>query len=85
MSHIARDSIPNSHFIGPPLILRPERANKSAKPSDEDVPDNVKALLQGFGDIFAGKSIVISGVPPVIGRKNADKLVELYGKQIFLF
>jgi len=59
-----------------------QRANKSSKPSDDGVPDNVKALLEGSGDIFAGKSIVVTGVPPVIGRKNADKLVELYGGNI---
>ena len=28
---------------------------------------------------FVGKSIVVTGVPPVLGRKNTDKLVQIYG------
>ena len=62
-----------------------QRAANAAKPSkapDADLPDNIKALLAGNGDILSGKSVVVTGVPPTLQRKNAEKLVEIYGGKL---
>ena len=50
--------------------------------SDADLPDNTKALLAGSGDVLSGKSIVVTGVPPTLQRKNAEKLVTNYGGKL---
>jgi BRCT domain type II-containing protein len=42
----------------------------------------MKALLAGTGDVLSGKSIVVTGVPPVLQRKNAEKLVTDYGGKL---
>lgn len=62
-----------------------QRATNAAKPKgakgpgDDDLPDNIKALLNGTGAQLDGLRIVVTGVPPVLGRKNAEKLVQVYG------
>ncbi|KAH8588372.1 hypothetical protein B0O99DRAFT_677447 [Bisporella sp. PMI_857] len=61
---------------------RAANAKKPPKADDSDLPDDVKALLSGSGSIFDGQSIVVTGTPPVLGRKNADKLVEAYGGKL---
>lgn len=62
-----------------PAEQRAANAKKPAKPEDSDLPDNVKALLAGSGNSLEGKNIVVTGVPPTLGRKNAEALVEKYG------
>jgi len=49
---------------------------------DEDLPDNVRALLKGSGGALAGMAIIVTGVPSVMGRANAEKLVVLYGGKV---
>ena len=60
-----------------------QRAANADKPkgagSDADLPDDVKALLAGEGAALDGLRIVVTGVPPTLGRKNAEKLVTNYG------
>jgi NAD-dependent DNA ligase len=62
-----------------PAEQRAANAKKPAKPEDSDLPDNVKALLAGSGDSLAGKNIVVTGVPPTLGRKTTESLVTKYG------
>lgn len=62
-----------------PAEQRAANSKKPAKPEDSDLPDNVKALLAGSGNALEGKNIVVTGVPPTLGRKNAEALVEKYG------
>lgn len=61
-----------------PAEQRSINASKPTKAADEDLPDNVKALLKGHGTQLEGLRIVVTGVPPTLGRKNAEKLVERY-------
>jgi len=67
----------------PPAEQRVANASKpKGTKGDEDLPDNVKALLKANGDVLNGFAIVVTGVPPVLGRKNAEKLVQLYGGKL---
>ncbi|KAH8679692.1 hypothetical protein BGZ60DRAFT_369410 [Tricladium varicosporioides] len=63
-----------------------QRAANALKPKeravDEALPDTMRTLLAGSGDALSGQSVVITGVPPVLGRKNAEKLVEAYGAKL---
>lgn len=65
-----------------PAEQRADNAAKPGKPADEDLPENIKRLLAGDGDALAGMTIVVSGVPPTIGRKNTEKLVKDYGGKL---
>ena len=65
-----------------PEEQRAANADKASKPTDTDLPDNIKNLLAGNGDILSGKSIVVTGVPPTLQRKNAEKLVQIYGGKL---
>jgi replication factor C subunit 1 len=65
-----------------PAEQRADNAEKPGKPTDEDLPENIKRLLAGHGDALAGMTIVVSGVPPTIGRKNTEKLVKDYGGKL---
>jgi replication factor C subunit 1 len=62
-----------------PAEQRAANAKKPGKPGKDDLPDNVKALLASSGDSLSGKTIVVTGVPPTLGRKTAEALVEKYG------
>ena len=62
-----------------PAQQRAANAKKPEKPADDDLPDNVKALLASSGDSLSGKNIVVTGVPPTLGRKTAEALVTKYG------
>jgi NAD-dependent DNA ligase len=53
-----------------------------SKADDEELPENIKALLAGSGVQLSGLTVVVTGVPPTLGRKNADKLVENYGGKL---
>jgi NAD-dependent DNA ligase len=53
-----------------------------SKADDEELPENMKALLAGSGAQLSGLTVVVTGVPPTLGRKNADKLVENYGGKL---
>ncbi|RDW69992.1 hypothetical protein BP5796_08389 [Coleophoma crateriformis] len=63
-----------------------QRAANAEKPKarkeDESLPANVKALLAGSGDVLSGKAIVVTGVPPIMGRKNMEALVTCYGGKL---
>jgi NAD-dependent DNA ligase len=54
----------------------------ASKADDEELPENMKALLAGSGVQLSGLTVVVTGVPPTLGRKNADKLVENYGGKL---
>ncbi len=63
-----------------PAEQRAANAGKSTdRGVDTDLPDNVKALLASQGAALDGLRIVVTGVPPTLGRKNAEKLVINYG------
>jgi BRCT domain type II-containing protein len=62
-----------------PAEQRAANATKGGKGTDDDLPDNVKALLAGSGDSLSGKNVVVTGVPPTLGRKTAEALVTKYG------
>ncbi len=52
-------------------------------PIDESkLPENVRRVLNGSGAQLAGKQICVTGVPPTIGRKNAEKIVVAYGGKL---
>jgi BRCT domain type II-containing protein len=57
-------------------------AEKPEKATDADLPDKVKKLLAGTGDALSGNTVVVTGVPPTLGRKNAEKLVTSYGGKL---
>ncbi len=63
-----------------------QRAANAAKPKgavdDSELPDNYKTLLGGMGSALDGLSICVTGVPPTLGRKNAEKLVVNYGGKV---
>jgi BRCT domain type II-containing protein len=65
-----------------PEEQRAANASKTAKSTDDDLPENIRTLLAGTGDILSGKSIVVTGVPPTLQRKNAEKLVQIYGGKL---
>lgn len=65
-----------------PAEQRAANAEKPDKTADSDLPDNVKKLLAGTGDALSGLTIVVTGVPPTLGRKNAEKLVTGYGGKL---
>lgn len=62
-----------------PAEQRAANAKKPGKPTDEDLPDNVKALLSGSGEMLDGMNVVVTGVPPTLGRKTTEALVTKYG------
>jgi hypothetical protein len=47
-----------------PAEQRTTNAEKASKPTDADLPDNVKELLASMGTSLEGKAIVVTGVPP---------------------
>ncbi|KAE8441558.1 hypothetical protein EG329_004677 [Mollisiaceae sp. DMI_Dod_QoI] len=55
---------------------------KKGQVSEKDLPDNVQKLLKGNGGALAGMAIIVTGIPPVMGRANAEKLVVLYGGKV---
>jgi len=57
------------------------RAEKAAK-AESELPENIKSLLAGEGDVFGGKTIVVTGIPPKYGRANVEKLVTNYGGKV---
>ncbi|KAJ5052041.1 uncharacterized protein L3040_001801 [Drepanopeziza brunnea f. sp. 'multigermtubi'] len=63
-----------------------QRAANSKKPKssvhESELPSNYKALLGGVGRALEGLSIYVTGVPPTLGRKNAEKLVVNYGGKV---
>lgn len=61
---------------------RAANAEKGTKNAGTDLPANVVALLSGSGDVFSDKRVVVTGVPPTLGRKNAETLVENYGGKL---
>jgi NAD-dependent DNA ligase len=65
-----------------PAEQRAVNAEKPEKAVDSDLPDNIKKLLAGNGDALSGLTIVVTGVPPTLGRKNAEKLVTGYGGKL---
>jgi NAD-dependent DNA ligase len=65
-----------------PAEQRAANAEKPDKAADSDLPGNVKKLLAGSGDALSGLTVVVTGVPPTLGRKNAEKLVTGYGGKL---
>jgi len=63
-----------------------QRASNAEKPKgavdESDLPGNYKALLAGMGSALDGLAICVTGVPPTMGRKNAEKLVVNYGGKV---
>ncbi|KUJ10477.1 uncharacterized protein LY89DRAFT_689709 [Mollisia scopiformis] len=55
---------------------------KKGQPADKDLPENVRSLLNGKGNQLKGMAIIVTGVPPVMGRANTEKLVVLYGGKV---
>ncbi|EHK96576.1 BRCT [Glarea lozoyensis ATCC 20868] len=66
----------------PAAEQRAENSKKPAKPADSNLPENIKALLAGSGSTLDGKNVVVTGVPPTLGRKNAEALVQAYGAKL---
>jgi NAD-dependent DNA ligase len=66
----------------PAAEQRAESAKKPVKPADSNLPENIKELLAGSGSTLAGKNVVVTGVPPTLGRKNAETLVQAYGAKL---
>ncbi|KAF7892353.1 uncharacterized protein EAF01_010433 [Botrytis porri] len=54
-------------------------ATKSQKKAEIEVPGHVKTLLNDTGTFLAGRTFVVSGTLPTIGRINIEKLSRLYG------
>lgn len=68
-----------------PAVENDTASSSSAKPKakgkskDDNLPENVKELLNGEGGALNGQSVVVTGTFPKLGRKNVVKLVENYG------
>jgi NAD-dependent DNA ligase len=69
----------------------PKRAGKAtkaatktskAKAIEASLPDHVNKLLHGSGSFLSGLAIVVTGVPPMLGRQNAERLVMNYGGKL---
>ncbi|TGO54170.1 hypothetical protein BCON_0111g00130 [Botryotinia convoluta] len=54
-------------------------ATKSQKKAEIEVPEHIKTLLNNTGTFLAGRTFVVSGTLPTIGRINIEKLSRLYG------
>ncbi|KAF7953268.1 hypothetical protein EAE96_006480 [Botrytis aclada] len=54
-------------------------AAKSQKKPETEVPEHIKNLLNNTGTFLAGRTFVVSGTLPDIGRINIEKLSRLYG------
>jgi NAD-dependent DNA ligase len=65
-----------------PAEQRAANASKPNAPSDASLPPNVRSLLSAMGNALDGMMIVVTGVPPTLGRKNAEKLVMNYGGKL---
>ncbi|RFU25898.1 hypothetical protein B7463_g10441, partial [Scytalidium lignicola] len=66
-----------------PAEQRAVNTAKSKKSGgDDDIPDNIKTLLAGSGNQLSGLQICVTGIPPTIGRKNAELLVVAYGAKL---
>lgn len=66
-----------------PAEQRAANAAKSKKSDgSEELPENIKALLAGSGNQLSGLKLVVTGVPPTMGRKNAETLVTAYGGKL---
>lgn len=50
--------------------------------SDEDLHEDVQELLGGRGTALKDMAIFVIGIPPTMGRANAEKLILLYGGKI---
>ena len=63
-----------------------QHAANATKPKgavdESELPDNYKTLLGGMGTALNGLAICVTGVPPTLGRKNAEKLVVNYGGKV---
>ena len=61
-------------------------AAKAPKPKGaidlNSLPANVQALMNGSGSQLKGKQVIVTGVPPTIGRKNMEDLVQAYGAKL---
>lgn len=56
--------------------------NPKAKAIEASLPEHIQSLLAGSGTTLAGLAIVVTGVPPTLGRKNAERLVTNYGGKL---
>lgn len=65
-----------------PAEQRAANAEKPDKATDANLPENVKRLLASSGDALSGLTVVVTGVPPTLGRKNAEILVTSYGGKL---
>lgn len=68
-----------------PVTAKPTKTvtqNPKAKAVSDALPDHVKALLDGSGSVLSGLAIVVTGVPPILGRQNAERLVMNYGGKL---
>ncbi|KAF5874903.1 putative replication factor c subunit 1 protein [Botrytis fragariae] len=54
-------------------------ATKSQKKAETEVPEHIKTLLNNTGTFLAGRTFVVSGTLPTVGRINIEKLSRLYG------
>ncbi|KAK6598040.1 replication factor RFC1 C terminal domain-containing protein [Botrytis cinerea] len=54
-------------------------ATKSQKTAETEVPKHIQALLDNTGTFLAGRTFVVSGTLPTVGRINTEKLSRLYG------
>jgi len=57
-------------------------AKKGKKSTDDDLPEQAKTLLGGKGKTLEGLIICVTGIPPTLGRKNAEALVTQYGGKL---
>ncbi|XMA16155.1 hypothetical protein WAI453_008946 [Rhynchosporium graminicola] len=79
---------PEAKIAAPKKTKTPaeQRAANAAKPKPAvdvlELPDNYKALLEGTGSALKGLSICVTGVPPTLGRKNAERLVVNHGGKV---
>lgn len=56
--------------------------NPKAKALEDTLPENVKILLSGSGSVLSNQTIVVTGVPPKLGRQNVERLVMNYGGKL---
>ena len=68
-----------------PTTAKPTKTvaqNPKTKAISDNLPDNVKALLNGSGSVLSGLAVVVTGVLSMLGRQNAERLVMNYGGKL---
>lgn len=77
-----KNSTKDEAEAGPSKSTPAPKITKAAAAKAQQLPDNVKLLLAGTGTALSGLSILVTGVPRTLGRKNTEQLITAYGGKL---